>query len=154
MNGCSKSPKTLYLVERADIAPQMTLAELDKLFTSGTHIAHRHFGLVELPEEIDFSLYLNKPTQTKVSVTKTGARYNHPEPHSKFSGTTYVTGGSTKGYDREHLPQTRGDDRQAAFHWGANQIISVPAVIPDEYPRETCSNRFSPQINAEKDIKE
>jgi hypothetical protein len=51
----------VYIPERSLIHPVLTVAEIDKLFSSGKHIIHPEFGLVELTEALNLPELIKDP---------------------------------------------------------------------------------------------
>jgi tetratricopeptide (TPR) repeat protein len=67
---CQKVTDNLFIPEKSILAPQPTLSELNKLFSSGKHVIHPSFGLVELGEPLDFSVLVETPIEKAIKITK------------------------------------------------------------------------------------
>jgi len=67
---CQKVTGNLFIPEKSILYPQPTLAELNKFFSSGKHVIHPSFGLVELGEPLDFSMLIETPFEKSVEITR------------------------------------------------------------------------------------
>ncbi|AYB32194.1 hypothetical protein [Chryseolinea soli] len=67
---CQVVTPNLFIPEKSALFPAMTEGEMEKMFSSGRHIIHPDFGLVELTEEVDFNTLVAGFTQQEVIVTK------------------------------------------------------------------------------------
>lgn len=60
---CQRIGNYLFIPEKSSLHPKVSHQELERLFWSKAHILHPEFGLVELPEALDWKSLLNKPQQ-------------------------------------------------------------------------------------------
>lgn len=67
---CQLVSTNLFIPERSVVSPAMSEKEIQKLFSSGVHIIHPEFGLVELSEPIDFHELLITPVERPIQITR------------------------------------------------------------------------------------
>ncbi|RYE24806.1 MAG: hypothetical protein EOP51_06125, partial [Sphingobacteriales bacterium] len=67
---CQEVSHNLLIAERSVLYPQLTAKEIQKMFSSGRHIMHPEFGMVELSEPVDFRNLLSKPKIRSYYITR------------------------------------------------------------------------------------